>query len=51
MVTTVPLQGLAEEHLQLLTPPRTLTREYNTGVVYPARKEEATPMSRPERAS
>jgi hypothetical protein len=51
MVTTVPLQGLAEEHLQLLTPPRTLTREYNSGVVYLAAQGRGYANEPPERAS
>ncbi len=51
MVTTAPLQGLAEEHLQLLTPPRTLTKEYNTGVVYPAAQGRGYANDPPELAS
>ena len=51
MVTTAPLQGLAEEHLQLLTPPRTLTKEYNTGGVYPAAQGRGDANEPPERAS
>ena len=51
MGTTAPLQGLAEEHLQLLTPPRTLTKEYNTGVVYPAAQGRGYANELPELAS
>src|SRR5688500_4872897 len=51
MVTTAPLQGLAEEHLQLLTPPRMLAKEYNTGGVYPAAQGRGDANEPPERAS
>ena len=49
MVTTAPLQGLAEEHLQLLTPPRTLTKEY--GIQYPAAQGRGYAKELPELAS
>lgn len=46
MVTTAPLQGLAEEHLQLLTPLARSRRNTTLEVFIRRRKEEATPMSR-----
>src|SRR5688572_3963945 len=51
MVTTAPLQGLAEEHLQIRIPPRTLTKEDNTGVVYPAAQGRGYANEPPELAS